>query len=84
MSATGLLIFDLDGTLFRTESVTVAAVQNSFADYGLPEPSRDSILPLIGTPIDDLRSWIHERCPEHLDDELFAEIDACMRAFMTF
>lgn len=76
MSAPGLLIFDLDGILFRTESVTVPAVQNSFADYGLPEPSRDSILPLIGTPIDDLRSWVHERCPEHLDDELFASIES--------
>jgi phosphoglycolate phosphatase-like HAD superfamily hydrolase len=58
MSATGLLIFDLDGTLFRTDSVTVPAVQTSFADHGLPVPPRETILPLIGTPGDDLRPWV--------------------------
>jgi phosphoglycolate phosphatase len=74
MSATGLLIFDLDGTLFRTDSVTVPAVQSSFVDYGLPAPPRETILPLIGTPGDDLRPWVQKRCPEHLVDELCEEI----------
>lgn len=74
MSAIGLLIFDLNGTLFRTESVTVPSVQSSFTDYGLPAPSRDSVLPLIGTPLDNLRSWAHERSPEELAAGLFAEI----------
>jgi phosphoglycolate phosphatase len=76
LSATGLLIFDLDGTLFRTESVTVPAIQTSFAAYGLPAPPHETILPLIGTPMDDLRSWVHERCPEQRADDLFAEIES--------
>ena len=75
MSATGLVIFDLDGTLFRSDSVTVPAVQGSFTDYGLPVPARETILPLIGTPIDDLRTWVRERCPRSLADELYTEIE---------
>lgn len=76
MHAKGLLIFDLDGTLFRSDSVTVPAAQSSFADYGLPVPSRESILPLIGTPMDNLRSWVRERCLGHRADDLIAEIES--------
>jgi phosphoglycolate phosphatase len=75
LSATGLLTFDLDGTLFRSDSVTMPAVQRSFADYGLPEPARETILPLIGTPMDDLSTWVRERCPKHRADDLIAEIE---------
>lgn len=75
MSATGLLIFDLDGTLFRSDSITVPAVQGTFADYDLPMPPSETILPLIGTPMDNLRSWVRERCPDHRADDLFAEIE---------
>jgi beta-phosphoglucomutase-like phosphatase (HAD superfamily) len=75
LSATGLLIFDLDGTLFRSDSITVPAVQGSFADYGLSVPPREAILPLIGTPMDALRTWVRERCPEHRADDLIAEVE---------
>lgn len=64
MSATGLLIFDLYGTLFSTELVTVPAIQTSFAAYGLPAPPQETILTLIEMPINDLRSWVHARCPK--------------------
>ena len=75
LSAIGLLIFDLDGTLFRSDSVTVPAVQGSFTDSGLPGPPRETILPLIGTPMDSVRSWVRQRCPEHRVDDLIAEIE---------
>lgn len=35
MGNTGLLIFDIDGTLFCTETVTVPAVRRSFQDLVL-------------------------------------------------
>ncbi len=42
------LIFDLDGTLFRVETVTVPAVKVAFKNLGLPLPSTNRILSGIG------------------------------------
>ncbi len=42
------LIFDLDGTLFRVETVTVPAVKAAFKSLSLHPPSRDRILSGIG------------------------------------
>ena len=33
-----ILIFDLDGTLFHTETVTVPAARTAFATHGLEPP----------------------------------------------
>lgn len=41
-------IFDLDGTLFRVETVTVPAVKVAFKNLGLPPPSTNRILSGIG------------------------------------
>ena len=41
MPKRGLLIFDLDGTLFQAHKVTVPATQRSFQDQGLPAPPAD-------------------------------------------
>lgn len=41
-------IFDLDGTLFRVETVTVPAVKDAFRKFGLPPPSKRLILSGIG------------------------------------
>ena len=48
------LIFDLDGTLFQAESVTVPAVQDTFLDAGLEVPRLELILDFIGLPMSDL------------------------------
>jgi phosphoglycolate phosphatase len=42
------LIFDLDGTLFKVETVTVPAVKAAFRSLRLPPPSRNRILSGIG------------------------------------
>ena len=70
-----LVIFDLDGTLFRTDSVTVPAVQESFKDFGLSPPVPDVILGFIGQPISALARWARETCPAESVDRLMAEID---------
>jgi phosphoglycolate phosphatase len=42
------LIFDLDGTLFRVETVTVPAVKTAFKSLGLAPPTKNRILSGIG------------------------------------
>jgi phosphoglycolate phosphatase len=67
----GLLIFDLDGTLFRTETVTIPAVREAFAAYGLEPPEDGEIRGLIGTSSEEYRRWLAARCPialaEHIE-----------------
>jgi len=53
-----LLIFDLDGTLFQTESATVPAVQHTFRDTGLEVQSTELILDFIGSPMSELAKWV--------------------------
>jgi phosphoglycolate phosphatase len=67
----GLLIFDLDGALFRTETVTIPAVREAFAAYGLEPPEDGEIRGLIGTSSAEYRRWLAARCPialaEHVE-----------------
>ena len=46
----GLLIFDLDGPLFKPETVTIPAVQHAFRDRGLPIPPLEKIRSFFGRP----------------------------------
>ena len=48
-SATGaILIFDLDGTLFHTETVMVPAAREAFLEHGLTPPDDAEICSFIG------------------------------------
>lgn len=53
-----LLIFDIDGTLFQTQLVTVPAVQLTFADFGLPIPDENTIRSFFGKPVADYEAWL--------------------------
>ena len=48
MNAPALLIFDLDGTLYCTESSFVPTVKRLFDGYGLQSPPVDEILSMVG------------------------------------
>jgi len=48
-----LIIFDLDGTLFRTDEVFVRAFRSASADLGMQPPDDDDFLDLIGLPSSD-------------------------------
>jgi phosphoglycolate phosphatase len=63
MTAAGLAIFDLDGTLFRADEATVPAVQRSFAAAGLTAPAEVVIRRFIGTPTPEFHRWLVETCP---------------------
>lgn len=67
----GILIFDLDGTLFRTETVTIPAVREAFAAHGLAPPPDQEICGLIGSASEYYRRWLAGLCPidvaEHVE-----------------
>ncbi len=55
-----LVIFDIDGTLFQTELVTVPAVQRTFVAFGLPEPDAATICSFFGRPNEEYEAWLGE------------------------
>ncbi len=55
-----LLIFDLDGTLYRTESSFVPTMRNVYGEYGLPYPSDRAILGFVGEPFPVFLDWLVE------------------------
>ncbi|MBI2165201.1 MAG: HAD family hydrolase [Chloroflexi bacterium] len=71
----GLLIFDLDGTLFQTSTATVPAVQEGFLSMGLPPPPSEDICSFIGSPVHQYYAWIRSKCPKDAASALLAEID---------
>lgn len=78
----GLLIFDLDGTLFQTHLVTVPAVERSFGKRGLPVPSAEEICDFFGKPDSEFRAWIRSLCPEQTATEVWREIGRLERALI--
>lgn len=70
----GLIIFDLDGTLFRSDCATVPAVQQVFSAYGLPIPAEQEIVHYIGPLEDEFHRWVRSLCPSHLAEEVLAAV----------
>ncbi len=74
MDKRGLLIFDLDGTLFRTETVTIPAVRKTFQDQGLTVPPTEEIRSYFGKPTEEFFVWIRSLAPRHLADDVVSEV----------
>jgi phosphoglycolate phosphatase len=53
-----LLIFDLDGTLYRTDSSFVPTMRDVYRESGLPYPSDDVILGFVGEPFPVFLDWL--------------------------
>lgn len=70
-----LLIFDLDGTLFKSETVTVPAVRRSFSARGLPPPPEAAIAGFFGRPHSDFQEWLRSLAPPAQADGLLAAVD---------
>lgn len=75
MGKRGLVIFDLDGTLFRAEAVTVPAVRMAFRERGVPVPPEDQIRRFIGRPSSEFHAWVREICPPGVGAELARAVD---------
>lgn len=63
MTTSALIILDIDGTLLQTELVTVAAVRETFAAFGLPEPDTGTICATFGRPVEEYEAWLAALCP---------------------
>lgn len=60
------IIFDVDGTLFRTETVDVAAFNQVLSDFGYEQKSQKEILDLIGYPMDEICRRLLGNVPKQL------------------
>ncbi len=58
-----VLIFDLDGTLFRTETVTVPSTTEAFQRHGLAAPTPEEIVSFIGRTAAEYNAWVASRAP---------------------
>ena len=70
----GLLIFDLDGTLFRTDICSVRALQSVFRDHGLAIPPTDEWVDCFGMPESDFVAWLEDYGGQGRGPSLLAEI----------
>lgn len=69
-----LVIFDNDGTLYKTESVSVEAIQKAFQDLNLSIPTAEEILSLVGETMESFcekilpttTSEIHENLADRI------------------
>ena len=53
-----LLIFDLDGTLYRTESSFIPTMKKAYADHGLPYAGDDVVLGTVGETFSTFLDWL--------------------------
>ncbi|MGM0446108.1 MAG: HAD hydrolase-like protein [Bacillota bacterium] len=65
-----LIIFDLDGTLFTTKDVTIAAVQKAFSEMNLDIPAKDIISKHFGEMTDQLCRNLYQEGTEKEINEL--------------
>jgi phosphoglycolate phosphatase-like HAD superfamily hydrolase len=70
-TATGsILIFDLDGTLFHTETVTVPAAREAFEAHGLTPPDDAEICSFIGRTSAEYNAWLRGLCPSDIAEQI--------------
>ncbi len=56
-----LLIFDLDGTLYRTESSFVSTMKAAYASHGIPYVGDAAILGMVGETFPNFLEWLAEQ-----------------------
>jgi phosphoglycolate phosphatase len=66
----GIAIFDLDGTLFRTETISVPAVQEAFTAHDLTPPAVEEICAMFGRRSGAYREFLRGRCPDELAEQV--------------
>lgn len=75
MCDSGWVIFDLDGTLFHTETVTIPAVQRAFREHGLAPPAPREIKRYIGATVEEYHGWLRNQCGPGLAPALVPLVD---------
>ncbi len=77
MPESALIIFDVDGTLLQTDLVTVPAVRETFAAYGLPIPEIETVRHFFGRPVEEYEDWLASQSPPGKAAELVEATNAC-------
>ncbi len=75
-----LLIFDLDGTLYCTESSFLATMKRVYREYGVPAPEDREILSHVGEPFPAFVAWLVGQGFAAEQDQLAARISAIEQA----
>lgn len=78
-----LIIFDVDGTLFQTEYVTVPAVTQACRTFGLEPPSREEICSYVGARVEDYESWLASQGALEQGPELIATANRLELGFIS-
>jgi phosphoglycolate phosphatase-like HAD superfamily hydrolase len=71
-----LVLFDIDGTLFQTDRVTIPAVQQTLSQFGCLVPDAETICRRIGSPVWEYHAWLARQCPADLAATIVAATDA--------
>jgi len=69
-----LLIFDLDGTLYRTESSFVPTMKAAYANHGIPYAGDAAVLGMVGETFPAFLDWLAKQGFPSNVDTLAAEI----------
>jgi phosphoglycolate phosphatase-like HAD superfamily hydrolase len=75
MKERALLVFDLDGTLFRGDEATVAAVWETLDRIGIARPRAREICSYFGKSIHEFHAWLRSLAPGREIEEALAEIE---------
>ena len=77
-----LIMFDMDGTLFRTETSFFPAVHDFAGKYGFSQPSDDFLRGFIGKAGEEWKAWVESLHLGKSTDELDQEFDALERHYV--
>ena len=74
MQKTKLVIFDLDGTLFRTETVDIDAFNGAFRQNGFAERTAEEILSMIGVPLEGICTGLLRTNDRHVINKIKSDV----------
>ena len=75
MDTCGLVIFDLDGTLFQGAVATILAARGAFRERGISVPEDSEVQIYVGKPAADLHAWLRTHCSDEQAPKLLADVD---------
>ena len=79
MSQPRLVVFDVDGTLIDSKLVIIKAMKQSYSDVGLPQPSDDQVLSIVGLSLPEAMRGIS---PGIGEETVTALVDAYRSGFI--
>ena len=82
MERTGVVIFDLDGTLFRADRATVEAVYQACREFRIRQPNEADILDFIGRPSQHFYEWLGSICEPTVRDTFVGLVNSLELRFV--